>query len=41
MTKDAEEAAATGARGGGAYRVLIALVVGLLAGAAVRVGRSG
>jgi len=33
MTKDAEEAAATSIRGGGAYRVLIALVVGLLAGA--------
>ena len=33
MTKDAEDAAATSIRGGGAYRVLIALVVGLLAGA--------
>ena len=33
MTKDAEDAAATSVRGGGAYRVLIALVVGLLAGA--------
>ena len=33
MTQDAEEAAATSIRGGGAYSVLIALVVGLLAGA--------
>jgi proton glutamate symport protein len=33
VTKDAEEAAATPVRGGGAYRVLFALVVGLLAGA--------
>jgi Na+/H+-dicarboxylate symporter len=33
MTKDAEDAAATSVRGGAAYRVLIALVVGLLAGA--------
>ena len=33
MTKDAEDAAATSVRGGGAYRVLVALVVGLLAGA--------
>jgi proton glutamate symport protein len=33
MTKDAEDAAATSLRGGGAYRVLTALVVGLLAGA--------
>jgi Na+/H+-dicarboxylate symporter len=32
MTKDAEDAAATSVRGGGAYRVLIALVIGLLAG---------
>jgi proton glutamate symport protein len=33
MTKNPEEAVATSARGGAAYRVLIALVVGLLAGA--------
>jgi Na+/H+-dicarboxylate symporter len=33
MTTDAEEAAATSVRGGAAYRVLIALVLGLLAGA--------
>ena len=33
MTEDAEEAAATSVRGGAAYRVLIALVLGLLAGA--------
>ena len=33
MTKGADEVAATSIRGGGAYRVLIALVVGLLAGA--------
>jgi Na+/H+-dicarboxylate symporter len=33
MTKDAEGAAATSIRGGGAYRVLIALVIGLVAGA--------
>ncbi len=33
MTKDVEDAAATSVRGGAAYRVLIALVVGLLAGA--------
>jgi len=33
MTEDAEEAAATSVRGRAAYRVLIALVLGLLAGA--------
>lgn len=33
MIKDAEEVAASSVRGGGAYRVLIALVIGLLAGA--------
>ncbi len=33
MTKGADDVAATSIRGGGAYRVLIALVVGLLAGA--------
>ena len=33
MTKDAEEVAAKSIRGGGAYRVLVALVIGLLAGA--------
>ena len=32
MTKGADDVAATSIRGGGAYRVLIALVVGLLAG---------
>ncbi len=33
MTKDAEDVASSPIRGGGGYRVLIALVVGLLAGA--------
>ena len=33
MTKDAEDVASSPIRGGGAYRVLIALVVGLLTGA--------
>jgi proton glutamate symport protein len=33
VTKDADDVAATSIRGGGAYRVLIALVIGLLAGA--------
>jgi Na+/H+-dicarboxylate symporter len=33
VIKDAEEVAASSVRGGGAYRVLIALVIGLLAGA--------
>ena len=33
MTKGADDVAATSVRGGGAYRVLIALVIGLLAGA--------
>lgn len=36
MTQDAEEAASSPIRGGGAYRVLIALVIGLLAGAAAQ-----
>jgi Na+/H+-dicarboxylate symporter len=36
VTQDAEEAASSPIRGGGAYRVLIALVIGLLAGAAAQ-----
>jgi proton glutamate symport protein len=36
VTTDAEEAASSPIRGGGAYRVLIALVIGLLAGAAAQ-----
>ena len=36
MTLDAEEAASSPIRGGAAYRVLIALVIGLLAGAAAQ-----